>query len=85
MKKILTTALLAAMMLSSLQAESYAQKEKLCYKTYIDSHAICNVFGEKMCRNAVVSNWQKIKYYCPSTHPAYYNEFKDAMRKMGKL
>jgi len=75
MKKIIILALLAM----SLQAESFAEKKRMCHKTYVSFMSIAGVMG--FGKAAYQNKLPEITYYCKSTTPSNYNSFVNSMNR----
>ena len=66
-------------LISSTQAESFAEKKRMCHKTYVDFMSIAGVMG--FGKAAYQNKLPEIKYYCKNTTPSNYNSFVNAMNR----
>ena len=70
------------MLISSTQAESFAEKKRMCKKTYNEFMTTVVLFG--VGKSAYLNKLPEIKYYCKGVLPNKYQSFVGAMNKAGK-
>ena len=66
-------------MLSAINAESFAEKKRMCSKTYSSFMGPAMVMGFSY--GTYKNKLPEIRYYCKDTDPYTYNSFVNAMNK----